>query len=211
MRTLLVVIALAGVASADDDESKPVTYSVDGELGMHVDVTYETLTGTYHSATKLDLHTAKATLVREQPDIEKLPVLPLIEKAVAIDPNHWVMIGWSSTGGGMETMVAWIVAASGKKLRVTDELYWTSDRAHAGLAIEDDKGKLRIGIPEMPKEGAHEPGEWALQVGNKNVAFAKLKYKAASTKLFDPPMEEREVTGKVAWFTANGEKFVASH
>jgi len=209
-RSLLMVMVLASVAQADDDESKPVTYTVDGELGIHVDVTSMTMTGTYHWATKLDIHTAKATLIREQPDLEGSPQLPLIDKAIAIDPKRWLLVGWSSYGEGMETMVAWIVAANGVQLRVTDELYWTSDRSHSGFAIEDDKGKIRIGIPEAPGE-AHNRGDWELHIGKKPVVFEKLKYAKATTKLFAPPMDEaRDLTAKIAWITASGDKFVAN-
>jgi len=205
-----VVIALGGVVHADD-ERKSASYTVAGEHGIFVEVTYQTLTGTYHEATRLELHTAKARSSREQPDLETLPQLPLIEKALAIDPDHWLLIGWSSTGGGMETMVAWIVAASGAKLRVTDELYWTSDRAHSGLAIESQMGKLRVGIPELPDDAVHDREDWALRIGNKAIAFPKLKYVTSASKLFAPPLEEaRESKARIAWFAATGEKFVAS-
>src|SRR5512141_2851040 len=76
--------------------------------------------------------------------------------------------------GGRETMIAWIVAASGTRLRVTDELYWTSDRAHSGLAIESHLGKLRVGIPELPDGAVHDRDDWALRIGTRTIAFEKL-------------------------------------
>jgi hypothetical protein len=203
-----MMVALAGVARADD-ESKPASYTVAGEHGIQIDVTYQTLTGTYHEATRLVLHTAKARLVRDPPDPETPTQLPLIDKALVIDPDHWLLVGWSSTGGGMETMAAWIVAARGSKLRVTDELYWTSDRAHSGLAIESSMGKLRIGIPELPADGVHDRESWELRIGTKVVAFEKLTYVKSSSKLFAPPLDDaREPTARTAWFAVAGEKFV---
>jgi len=208
---IVMVMLVAVTAHADHDDSKPVTYAVDGELGIHVDVTYMTMTGTTHAATHLEIHAGKVMLTRDELPEDGMPQVPLMQKAIAIAPKRWLLIGWSSTGGGMATMAAWIVAASGKNLRVTDELYWTSDRMHNGFAIEDDKGKLRIGIPEAPSEGAHNRGDWELHIGKKAVAFEKLKYAMATSKLFAPPMEEaRDLTTKIAWITASGAKFVAN-
>jgi len=131
-RSLVVVMLLAVTAHADDDESKPVTYTVDGELGIHVDVTSMTMTGTYHWATKLDIHTAKATLLREQPDLEGSPQLPLIEKAFAAEKEP----GLKSQ---LERMRATLLVSSSdrsKRLAAASELAGSNQSAVASLLQE---------------------------------------------------------------------------
>jgi len=217
LRTLLILTALTPIAHADDDEDLTSSYTIDGEHGLHIDVTFQRQTGNYHFATHLDLHTATAKLVRDGDGFESSPQLPLVEKVIAVDTQRWVVIGWSSYGEGMQTMAAWIVVANKKKLRVTDEVYWTSDRSHAGFVIEDANGKLRLGIPKQTvskgdddEDAPHNPADWELRIGNKTIAFAKLHYAIATTKLFAPPFDDlRDKTGPFAWITANGEHFTA--
>jgi hypothetical protein len=216
LRTLLILTALTSIARADDDDiDVSSSYTIDGEHDLHVDVTFDLHTGNTHFATHLDLHTPTAKLVRDSASRDSWPQLPLVSKVVAVDTHRWVAIGWLSYGEGMQTMAAWIVVANGKKLRVTDEVYWTSDRSHAGFVIEDANGKLRLGIPKLPvskgdddEDAPHNPGDWELRIGNKAIDLAKLHYTIATTKLFTPPYDDlRDKTGAFAWITANGEHF----
>jgi hypothetical protein len=216
LRTLVVLTILTGTAHADDDELDPVSsYTIDGERDLHVEVTYQRLTGSSHYATHLDLHTATAKLLREPQGFEDSPTLPLVDKVIAVDPHRWVVIGWSSYGEGMQTMTAWIVIETKHKLRVTDEVYWTSDRSHAGFVIEDANGKLRLGIPELPASkgdgdmnAPHNPGGWELQIGKKKIDLAKLSFTTTAARIYQPPFDDlRDATGPFAWITANGEHF----
>jgi hypothetical protein len=212
LRALVVLIVLTATAHADDELDPVSSYTIDGERDLHVDVTYHRLTGNSHYATRLELHTATAKLVREAQDLEDSPTLPLVDKVIAVDPHRWVVIGWSSYGEGMQTMTAWIVIEAKRKLRVTDEMEWTSDRSHAGLAIEDANGKLRLGVSKLPAskgdDAPHNPGDWELQIGKKKIDLAKLTFTTAATRIYQPPYDDlRDATGPFAWVTANGEHF----
>ncbi|MFT3698703.1 MAG: hypothetical protein QM831_36490 [Kofleriaceae bacterium] len=189
MRVAVTLMCLAGVTRAD-------SYTVDGDHDFHAKVTFERDTGTTHEATNVTLSVGDAKVVRFGGD-----QLPLIEKAIQLAPDRWLAIGWSSYGSGMETMSAWIVQRKKDALKIIDELYWTSDRTSAGFAIEDDKGTLRIGIPQQTGT-AHDPDEWKLVIGAKTIDVTKLRYAKVSTTLFAPPMPDKPCACALTWVAA---------
>jgi len=163
MRSLLILLVLTATAFADDDDApREDTEFVAGPHGLEITYTWEHETGTYHFANHATIALGAAKLDRES-DIEKGVLVPLFEKAFEAGPNRWILLGWSSTGGGMQTQSAWIVKKAGRTLQVTDELAWTTDRAHPGLALEGSGVKLRVGIQKPPAsdDDAHEAGEWS--------------------------------------------------
>jgi len=213
MRSLLILLVLTATAFADDDDApREDTEFVAGPHGLEITYTWEHETGTYHFANHATIALGAAKLDRES-DIEKGVLVPLFEKAFEAGPNRWILLGWSSTGGGMQTQSAWIVKKAGRTLQVTDELAWTTDRAHPGLALEGSGVKLRVGIQKPPAsdDDAHEAGEWSLETTGKKRTLddvRKLRFVAASPPLYAPPFDETTCPCTVAWIDIAHDKFV---
>ncbi len=196
VRIFIGLAVLVTIAHADD-------YTVDGEHDFHAEIRFAKDTGQVHEATQIALRVGDAKLVRAQTETVQLP---LIEKIIQLTPDRWLAIGWTSFGEGLERMVAWIVDRKGTSVRIADELAWQSDRSHAGLAIEDDAGTLRVGIPAVAKDG-HALQDWQLRIGGNVVDLAKLHYVKLATTLFAPPVEDkRECDCSITWF-AVGDSF----
>ena len=211
MRSLLILLVLTGTAFADDDDApREETEFVAGPHGLEITYTWEHETGTWHTAKHVAIELGAAKISRETD--EEHGTLPLFEKAFDAGTNRWILLGWSSTGSGMQTQTAWLVKKTGAKLEVTDELDWTTDRGHPGLALEGSGTKLRVGVLEPPADDdAHDAGSWSLDVRGKSRDLAeirKLKFAAGSPPLYAPPFDERTCPCRVAWIGIAHDKFV---
>jgi len=215
MRSLLILLILSGTALADDDDApRAETEFVAGPHGLEITYTWEHDTGTYHFASHAKIALGAATLERVS-DIEQGTLVPLCEKAFDAGPDRWILLGWSSTGSGMQMQSAWLVKKIGRTLKVTDELDWTTDRAHPGLAFEGSGTLLRVGIPQPPAadDDAHDAGEWSLDthgVKRGMDAVRKLRFVAASPPLYAPPFDETKCPCRIAWIGITHDKFVVS-
>lgn len=215
MRSLVIVCLLAGIAHADDaadgdDLMHEETEFVAGPHGLEVTYTWQHDTGTWHTANKLTISLGAAKLERATDDEHM--ILPLFAKAFDAGPNRWVLLGWSSTGSGMQTQTAWIVKKVGKALKITDQLDWTTDRAHPGLAFEGEGAKLRVGIlkPPASDDEAHDAGEWSLETGGKLRRMdmvRKLHFVGGSPALYAPPFDDSKCPCQIAWLGIANDKF----
>ncbi len=223
VRALLLLIAIAGsdrIARADDalDESHVERAFVSGD-GIKIEVAWWTMTGTTHVADELVITTKRGKL-RLESDEESGLAIPLVEKVYSAGRGRWVVLGWSSFGGGMETVHAWIVDATP---RVIDKLEWTTDRSHAGVVVDASNG-VRVGIPLPIGAGSddgddhlHDDEGWQLAHGTRSLSLANVtKLPASETSLaslpgyytppFQTPPAERRWSGRIVWFSA-GKRF----
>ena len=213
MRALVILCLLAGVAHADDDDvPQQHTEFVAGPHGLEVTYTWRSETGTWHTADHVTIALGAAKVERDEDD-ERGLLVPLFAKAFDAGTNRWVLLGWSSTGSGMQTQSAWIVKKVGKALKVTDELDWTTDRGHPGLAFEGEGAKLRVGIlkPPASDDDAHDSGSWSLDTVGKRRAMdevRKLHFTAGSPQLYAPPFDAAKCPCQLAWLGISNDKFV---
>lgn len=186
-------------------------------IGIEIEVSWWTLTGTTHVAQALSLTTARGTLRLESQDEEDAPTLPLVEQIYSAGPNRWVAFGWSSLGEGMQTEHAWLIDGKGTP-RIVDTLAWTTDRKHAGLAIDATK-TVRVGIP-LPRrtkddddEGSlHNEGSWSLVHDKRSFTLDQVgRLPSVAENLmtlqhYTPPAHDsptgRDWTGRFVWFSA---------
>jgi hypothetical protein len=217
MRSLLILSLLAGTVHADDaaddlgDLMREETEFVAGPHGLEITYTWQHDTSTWHTANHLTIAVAAAKIERATDDEHM--ILPLFAKAFDAGANRWVLLGWSSTGSGMQTQTAWIVKKVGNKLQIADELDWTTDRGHPGLAFEGEGAKLRVGIlkPPASDDDAHDAGEWSLETGGKlrrMDVVRKLKFVAGTPALYAPPFDDAKCPCKIAWLGIAHDKFV---
>jgi hypothetical protein len=208
-------------------ESRLEHAEVDG-VGIKIEVSWWTLTGTTHVAEALAITTARGTLRLESRDEDDdAPALPLVEQVYSAGPSRWVVLGWSSFGGGMQTEHVWLVDGKGAP-RIADKLAWTTDRKHAGLAIDVTKTVL-VGIP-LPQRShddnvddddddssLHEEGDWSLVHGMRSFTLEQVAHLPSdeqslmTLRHYTPPAHDgpsnRGWTGRFVWFSA-GKQFV---
>jgi hypothetical protein len=176
-------------------------------------------TGTMHYAERVTIADATGTpLVLTLPDdaIEKgKELLPLFSSRILrAGSNRFVIIGWSSTGAGMQTMHAWTFrTASGQAPAIIDRLALTTDRASAGLVIDARSDAVRIGIPWTFDGSLHDADEWKLKVGGQTKKLADvraLEFTSESGTLDTyraPFAGSAFVDTRVAWFRADASGF----
>lgn len=112
----------------------------------------------------------------------------------------------------MQTEHAWLVDGS-RAPRVVDTLAWTTDRSHAGIAVEVSR-KLEIGIPLPGDEALHDVDGWQLVHRGKTLDLAKVRTLAAhhvdlaALRAFYTPPFQRQPTelrwsGAFVWWVAD--------
>jgi hypothetical protein len=220
-----ILVALSGTAFADDDtepqddaliESQPHHDAIIGPDGFVVGVDWHDRTGTYHFADRLVIESDSGKLVVEDKP-ESDSQVPLIEKVIDAGRGRWLVLGWSSYGEGMQTEHAWLVVDGKHGPRIADKLEWTSDRAHAGLAL--DAKRLRIGIPLPARsEQLHNGSDWKLVIGKRARWLSDVRrMRSAATHLADlpgrytPPFNatphEHGWSERFVWLEAAGDHF----
>lgn len=149
--------------------------------GATVDVAVEPYEGggTMHFAERVTFRgTSGPALVVSTHDDEKGgDLVPLFGREMALpgDPSAVLLLGWSSTGSGMETVHAWIVrAASHRAPVIVAKLAWTTDRASAGFIVDLSQG-VRVGVPWTFDGPMHDASEWALEIGTRPLALVDVK------------------------------------
>jgi hypothetical protein len=108
-------------------------------------------------------------------------------------------------------------------------LAWTTDRHHAGLAI-DLGDKLRIGIPlpirsqsendedeDEDERGLHNEGDWQLVHGGRAFTLAQVEklraseHHVMSVRAYTPPTQssatQRDWSGRFVWFSVDTKRF----
>ncbi len=221
------LLAAAAPAVADDDDGGHLETAELHALGLDVHVSWHTMTGTTHIAEELTLTTARGKLAlagsdfasEDSKDALHAEALPLIERIVTVDTRHWVLLGWSSFGEGMQSEHVWLVEDRASGPRVTDWLMWTTDRAHAGLALAP-KARVIVGVPLPDRsDGLHDEESWQLRHAGDALPLDKVEKLPAThanvmtlPAYYDPPFGDEPSTRRWAsrfvWFEASGSKLV---
>lgn len=107
-------------------------------------------TGTMHYAERVALRVGSGTQLVLLTDVEAGTLAPIVEHAHDIGGAFLVM-GWSSTGAGMQTNSALIVDARGcASPRLVSRLDVLSSRARAGVLLGADGAS--VGVPLHPED-----------------------------------------------------------
>lgn len=215
---LVLVLCSSTAAIAGDEDLEPrLEHAEVRAEGIEVRVAWWTLTGNTHVADELAITTRRGTLRLKTAGEEGGETLPLIDQIYKAGKSRWVVLGWSSYGEGMQTEHAWLIDATSQP-RIVDKLEWTTDRRHAGLAI--DLAPLRIGIP-LPRAPAdddklHDELDWQLVHAKRSLTLDQVaKLPATETHImavraYTPPFHrsasEAEWSGRFVWFDA-GKRF----
>jgi hypothetical protein len=174
---------------------------------LTVQATYpEGRTGTMHFAETLTLSIGESRPLRvHAPRF----YLPIPGPSFRLPDGRFVLLGWSSTGSGMETMHALLVGEHAGAVTLFDHLIYDTDRNHAALLVRTEPdGSVLIGVPE-PLDRLHDEEEWSLEYGIARThqmrisAIRKLSFQAVTSRSNDvfyaPPTNGTPRTARVAW------------
>ncbi len=173
-------------------------------------------TGTMHYAERVEIRAGRGQAIVLKTDVEKGVLAPLIEKQVGAGPKHTLLLGWTSWGGGMQTIHALLVERTDAGVVLHDQLAVTTGRRSAGVFVATKGAEPRIGIPE-PRKGIHRPSDWKISFGGKTLdlkAIRALPYAAEGIPRdalhYGPPFHRRTIPPKsrVVWFTIEKGKFL---
>ncbi|HZR01634.1 MAG TPA: hypothetical protein VFA81_00505 [Burkholderiales bacterium] len=173
--------------------------------------------GTYHYATELRLSAPGAAPLILKGDEENDHFLPIPGPQYAISSDHALLLGWSSYGGGMETIHGLLLRVDNGHVVLQRELALTAARLNAGLVIRrDGPDKVLLGVAERPDTG-HEQDEWSLALGSEKhlnwTELARLPYFPADQQDADvfyfPPIgfDVGHTFRRVAWISASTNGF----
>ncbi len=164
-------------------------------------------TGNTHYAESVEIACGGKQPLVLKTDMEAGVLAPLMGREESAGSGSALLLGWSSWGGGMQTVHALLVRAGAERVALADRLDFTTDRSSAGILVLRRGGKLWLGIPR-PGQRVHEPTEWNLSVGGKRLALPAIRELPYADRTAADASATRYPAGSalgrkpVAWFAA---------
>jgi hypothetical protein len=173
-------------------------------------------TGTTHYAVEMRLSTARSEplVLKTQPGSKLIPVPG---PQYPIDDSHVLLLGWSSYGGGMQTLHALLVQVENGSVKLQRELTLTAARMASPLIVRrDGLNGLLLGVGE-PGPRLFNEGDWLLVLGpgkedQLNIgAIRKLAFvseaKRDADELYAPPFQNARFPARVTWLSVSANGF----
>ena len=174
-------------------------------------------TGTMHYADELRLSVGASAplLLRTYPGGGKL--IPVPGPQYPVDDTHVLLLGWSSYGGGMQTLHALLLRVENDTVTLQRELMLTAARTASALIVRrDGPNQIRLGIGE-PAARMLSERDWLLVFGPdsdqrlditqiRKLTFATEAKREADT-LYAPPSQNAQFPARVAWFSVSANGF----
>jgi hypothetical protein len=172
--------------------------------------------GTMHFVDELRLSVdGSALLVLKSEPGGKL--IPIPGPQYQIDGTHVLLLGWSSYGGGMQTIHALLVQVENGHLTLQRELSLTTARTASALIVRrDGPNEIRLGVGE-PAGRLLDENDWLLAFGpdgDQRLDIAQIRKLgfAAETKreadtLYAPPFQNAGFPARVAWLSVSAGGF----
>ena len=196
-RMLALILATHVVFLAAAQVAKPV---------LTVRAKYpEENTGTMHFAETLTLSIDAARPLRVPGSF-----LPIPGPSFRLPDGRFILLGWSSTGSGMQSMHVLLVGDRAGVVTLFDHLIYLTDRPHAALLVRaEPDGSFLIGVPEPSSDFLHNEDEWSLEYGLPRKrsllmgAIRKLPFQTVTYRnedvFYAPPTNATQRTARVAW------------
>ena len=110
--------------------------------------------GTMHDAAEVRIGGARFVS-----DVARGELVPLFRRRVTLDADHELILGWSSWGGGEQSLHAWIVEHHGAEVAIVDRLEVRQLRGTSALFLQRTRTGLALGFPP-PDPGRPLDGPW---------------------------------------------------
>lgn len=193
-----------------------------GAPTLHVDSHSEPGdTGTMHYVDELSVGVGDATPLILASDVGGGVLRPVPGPQYSVGDNDVVLLGWSSWGGGMQTVHAMLFHVDGKRVALRGELTFTGGRRETGFVMRrDGLQRMLLGIPE-PSAVVHEEDEWALRLGPepaeplkmeqiRKLPFVDATRREGDQAYFPPFGSGAGATARVAWISVDANGFAIS-
>jgi hypothetical protein len=196
----------------------PHTATADAEpiLKVEVAVPVPGGSGTMHFVDELRLSVgSSAPLILKSEPGGKL--IPIPGPQYRIDDTHILLLGWSSYGGGMQTIHALLVQVDNGTVTLQRELMLTAARTASALIVRrDGLSEIRLGVGE-PAGRLLSERDWLLVFGPNSdqrldmAQIRKLSFAAEAKRdadtLYAPPFQNARFPARVAWLSVSASGF----
>jgi len=174
-------------------------------------------TGTMHYADELRLSVGASAPLLLKTDSGGGKLIPVPGPQYAVDDTHVLLLGWSSFGGGMQTLHALLLHVENDTITLQCELTLTMARdASAFIVRRDGPNQIRLGIGE-PGSRLFNERDWLLVFGPDSdqrldiAQIRKLAFAAAAKRepdaLYAPSIKNEGFPARVAWFSVSADGF----
>ncbi len=167
--------------------------------------------GTYHYADELRLSApgAEPLVLTSSTQVDRLAPIP--GPKFAIGDQRVLLLGWSSTGSGMQAIHVLLLHIAPPRVALQSQFTYTTDRLSSGIVVRRKNPRtILIGIPELPDFG-HQEGDWSLDMGPEErldwdqlSQLHPVRYRPrASDVAYFPPFEVKRAVHRVTWISAS--------
>ena len=176
-------------------------------------------TGTMHFSEQLRLSVGDSAGLTLTTNVATGKLIPIPGPQYRVDASHVLLLGWSSHGGGMQTVHAMLIQVENGSVKLHRELALTAGRALASLIVRHNGSNeilLGIGEPGSRMFGEHD---WLLVLGPtakerldiegiRQLPFAGDE-KRAGDVFYAPPSGNTPFPRRIAWFSVSGSGFAS--
>jgi hypothetical protein len=194
----------------------PHTAMADAVLKVEAAAPVPGSSGTMHFVDELRLSVgSSAPLILKPEPGGKL--IPVPGPQYRIDDSHILLLGWSSYGGGMQTIHALLVQVDNGTVTLQRELMLTAARTASALIVRrDGLSEIRLGVGE-PAGRLLSERDWLLVFGPNSdqrldmAQIRKLSFAAEAKRdadtLYAPPFQNARFPARVAWLSVSASGF----
>ncbi len=180
------------------------------ELRVHVEFPNED-TGTCHNAERVRIESDGAKPYEVETDLANGTIAPLFSNPIALGRERFLLLGWSSMGGGNHTFHAWLVSVKHGSVSVYSRLEFTCRRHHYGLVLQENNKQVRLGLNKPPEEGM-ALCEWSLDINRKHFDWDEIrKLKYIDVGMVEPKVlvlfAPKETPSNVCWIEIGSNGF----
>ena len=200
VRLASLLFVVAHFALAD----QPLTLGVKARFPRESD-------GTMHYAESLTLSIGSARPLRLTDSL-----LPIPGPSFALPGSRFLLLGWSSTGSGMQSIHAFLLGVRKGAVKRLAVVRLHTDRMDSALLVRRDAhGSLALGLPEPPSRFLHNEDEWYLAVSGRqqlgldalrDLAFEEVTCRP-DDRVYSPPFERAPCPARVSWITVTADGF----
>jgi len=184
---------------------------------LKIDSVSPTGSGTMHFADELRLSVGDFAPLVLKTDVGGGKLIPIPGPQYRIDGRHVLLLGWSSHGGGMQTLHAMLLRVDSGNVTLQRELMLTAARTASALIVRrGGPDQIRLGIGELPDRMWKE-GDWQLLLGPdseqrldvggiRKLAFV-AEQKRDTDMLYAPAVQNARFPARVTWISVSPSGF----
>jgi len=143
--------------------------------------------------------------------------LPIPGPSLRLPGSRFALLGWSSTGSGMQAIHVFLLGVHDGAVRRLAYLTIETDRPNSALLVRHNPdGSLVLGLPRPPAQFLHNEDEWSLVVGpgGRTLSIAEIRrltYKAVAVRpedlFYSPPFQLAPRPTSVSWIAITPQGF----